>query len=161
MHNIPFLVISHAVLASVALVLGPVSLFRRRKGDILHRALGYVWVAAMCYVSVSSFWIRTLNNGRLSWIHILSVVMLLSIAGGLISARLHQRQTHRGFMIGSYLGLWGAFVPAALAPGRLIPRLAENAPGKILVAVIVVLVLTLALFTISQSVAKWIDRRGT
>jgi len=122
------LIAAHAFCATVALIVGAFNLLRRRKGDLLHRIAGWSWTAAMIFVSVSSFWIRTFNPGRLSPIHILSVITLVSLAGAIWSAARHNIASHRGFMLGSYFGLLGALVAAVAVPGRMIPPLAVHDP---------------------------------
>ena len=72
------LVATHAFAATVALVLGGVQLFLPTKGDRLHRHTGRVWVGLMVYVAVTSFWIRDIRAGQLSWLHVLSVVTLVT-----------------------------------------------------------------------------------
>lgn len=132
MYGMTPIIAVHAVVATAGLVLGTVNVFRRRRGDALHRIIGYFWVASMMFVAVSSFWIRSLNHGHFSLIHILSVVMIVSLAGGVIAARRHDRRTHRGFMLGAYTGLCGAFIAAVAIPHRLIPELAFRHPLDII-----------------------------
>ena len=68
----------HLVSALLALGLGTTNLVLA-KGTRRHRAVGAVWIAAMLCVTVSSFWIRELNPGALSWIHGLTVWTLFSM----------------------------------------------------------------------------------
>ena len=68
----------HLVSALLALGLGTANLVLA-KGTPRHRAVGAVWIAAMLCVTVSSFWIRELNPGALSWIHGLTVWTLFSM----------------------------------------------------------------------------------
>lgn len=108
----------HLVLALVALLLGLVMLLRE-KGTRSHRALGRVWVGAMLVVAITSFWIRDINDGGMSAIHLLSLWTLVALAVALWAIRTRRRNTHRGFMIGTYLGLVGAGT-GTLLPGRII-----------------------------------------
>lgn len=108
----------HLVLALVALLLGLVMLLRE-KGTRSHRALGRVWVGAMLVVAITSFWIRDINDGGMSAIHLLSLWTLVALAVALWAIRTRRRNTHRGFMIGTYLGLVGAGI-GTLLPGRII-----------------------------------------
>ena len=102
--------------AALALVLGAIVLLRT-KGDAPHRLLGRLWVALMLVVSLTSFGIT--RAGQFSWIHGLSLVTLLALAGAIRSIRRGNRRGHRRFMLGACLGLVGAFA-GALAPGRLL-----------------------------------------
>lgn len=122
------LVAAHAATAVLALGLGGYALLRRRKGDTVHRLVGWAWVLGMTFVATSSFAIRDLRDGRFSVLHVLSVVTLVSLALGVRAARRHQVQAHRGNMLGSYLGLTGAFVGAVAVPDRLVPTFVVTQP---------------------------------
>lgn len=101
--NIPGNVWLHICTIGVALGLTPVMLFRRR-GDRLHRQLGYIWVAAMGLTALISFDIRLVNRGGFSPIHILSVWTLIQVPIIVWTARTHQVKRHRGAVRGMVLG---------------------------------------------------------
>lgn len=119
-------VVSHAVAASVALLLGAVNLTRRRKGDHLHRSAGRVWVVAMYWVIISSFAIHQLSPGHFTIFHALSVLTFTTLTVGLWAAVRGRIDTHRGMMTGSYFGLLGAFIGAVAVPSRDVPQLAVH-----------------------------------
>jgi uncharacterized membrane protein len=109
-------IIGHTLLAASALPLGAM-LLAGPKGTRVHRIAGWCWVIIMAGVAGVSFFIRT--NGW-SWIHLLSIFTLFTLVSGVRYARTHQRQAHRGNMIGLYAGaliIAGLFT---LLPGRLI-----------------------------------------
>ena len=108
----------HLVLALAALPLGLIVLLRE-KGTRSHRALGRVWVGTTLVVAISSFWIRDIDEGSMSAIHLLSLWTLVALAVALWAIRTGRRSTHRGFMIGTYLGLVGAGI-GTLLPGRIV-----------------------------------------
>ena len=112
----------HLAAAAPAMAIGAVQYLRRPRGDGAHRVLGALWAAAMYAAAVSSFWIRGLNGAAPSWIHALSVLVLVSVTMALWHAHRRNAQAHRGWAVGAYLGLLGAFA-GALAPGRLLPDL--------------------------------------
>ena len=114
----------HAIAATYVLVLGPLQILRRRR-DLAHRIVGASWVAAMVTVCVSSFWIAP---DGFSWLHALAIWTLLCMVFAIAGIRARSVPTHRGFMIGSYLGTLTAFAFAALIPARLIPRLLTSQP---------------------------------
>lgn len=122
------LIATHAAAASVALLLGGHLLLRRRKGDLLHRRVGLVWVAAMYFTVVSSFWIRELHPGSFSWIHGLSLFTFCTLSVGVWAALTGRARLHRSFVTGSYLGLVGAFFGAVAVPQREIPQLLVSSP---------------------------------
>jgi uncharacterized membrane protein len=111
----------HLTAAVAALITGGVVL-ARRKGTVLHKALGRVGVALMAVVAISSFWIFGLRHGAgPSWIHALSVWTLISLVCAIYFIRRGNVRAHKGFMIGTFLGLAGAGL-GALAPGRALYR---------------------------------------
>ena len=126
------LIALHAVGATVALILGGYLVFRRRKGDLLHRRLGRFWMADMYCVAFSSFGIKRLTPGHFSWIHGLSAWTVLSLTMAIWAARTHRIQAHRGWVVGTYLGLVGAGLAAVAFPVRLLPQTAIHRPTWLL-----------------------------
>jgi uncharacterized membrane protein len=116
------LIVLHVTFALAALALGSVVLVRR-KGTASHKMLGRVWASLMAAVALSSFWIFEIRQGAgPSIIHLLSVWTLISLACAIYFVRRGNVRAHRGFMIGTFLGLAGAGA-GALAPGRALYRL--------------------------------------
>ena len=76
----------------------------------------------MTYVTVSSFWIRELNHGDFSWIHILTVWTIFCMVVAVVSIRRGRVRTHAAFMTGTMIGalIAGGF---AMMPGRFISEL--------------------------------------
>ena len=73
----------HIASALLALLLGPIALYRTRR-DSLHRWTGYLWVGAMFTVALSSFWIHHFGViGPFSPIHLLAVLTLWSLVDGM------------------------------------------------------------------------------
>lgn len=100
-----------------ALLIGAIQL-AAPKGTRLHKTFGWLWVAAMAIAAVSSFWILGFNKaGGFSVIHLLSAWTLFSLAAAIWFIRRGNVRAHKGFMVGTFLGLVGAGL-GALAPGR-------------------------------------------
>jgi uncharacterized membrane protein len=117
--EIPPIVWAHLVTIMVALVLTPVMLLRRR-GDRLHRRLGWLWCAAMAFTAAASFGIADINQGRFSPIHLLSAFTLLQVPVIAWSARAHKVARHRAAvraMVAGALIIAGFFT---FPPGRLL-----------------------------------------
>ena len=112
------MILSHLFLALIALVIGAINLFSK-KGTHKHKIIGWFWIVFMSYVSISSFWIKELNEGQYSWIHLLSIWTLFSLIISIIAIKFGYIKTHRNFMIGTYIGLFIAGV-FTLLPGRFI-----------------------------------------
>ena len=119
----------HSVAAIAALLLGAFILWRR-KGTTWHRMGGRVWVALMLVVALSSFFISEIRQvGPFSWIHLLSLYTLGSLAVGLgvlfrkRLAPVERIAIHRATMQNLYAGallIAGGFT---FLPDRLIGRL--------------------------------------
>lgn len=107
----------HLAAVLPALPLGAYVLVRR-KGDALHRALGRLWAVLMLVAALSSFGLRGMM-GSFSWIHLLSVLVLVMIPRGILLARSGRIAAHRRVMSLTYLGLAVAAL-FTLLPGRLL-----------------------------------------
>lgn len=127
-HPWTLLIALHAAGATLAAVLGGFQLLRRRKGDLLHRRVGRIWMADMYWVCFSSFGIQRLDPGHFSWIHGLSLWTILSLTVAVVAARRGNIREHRQWVMGSYLGLLAAGVAAVAFPRRLVPQTAMHAP---------------------------------
>lgn len=117
--EVPAIVWLHIATIGTALVLTPVMLLRRR-GDRAHRRLGYVWVLAMAATAVASLFVKVINPGHFSWIHILSVWTLIQLPLIVWHAREHRHAKHRRsviFMTTGALVIAGVFT---FPPGRLL-----------------------------------------
>ena len=109
--DVPAVVWGHIATILVALALTPLMLLRRR-GDRLHRRLGYVWAGAMALTALLTFGIRGINDGAFSPIHVLSAFTLLMVPQIVIAARRHQHARHRTvvrFMVAGALLIAGFF----------------------------------------------------
>ena len=67
--NAPVYLQLHVATALIALCLGPVPLYRKRR-DIWHKAIGYLWMLGMVITAITSFWIREIMaDGSMSPVH--------------------------------------------------------------------------------------------
>jgi uncharacterized membrane protein len=113
----------HLVSVLTAFVIGTWMMVRP-KGTLPHKALGRIYVALMLVSAVSTFWIRGLGHGSFSFLHLLSIFVLLALPFAIVMARLGRVQAHRNTMIGVYIGgIWIAGL-LTLLPGRLLHRAA-------------------------------------
>ncbi len=119
----------HLVTVLVAFWIGTWLLIRP-KGTPLHKALGRIYVVMMLASAVSTFWIRGLGHGSLSFLHLLSAFVLLALPYAVVMARLGRVRAHRLTMIGVYLGgIWIAGL-LTLLPGRLLHRAVFGSGGR-------------------------------
>ncbi len=109
----------HAFAAMAAFALGVVQL-AAPKGTLPHRALGWIWVALMMVVALSSFWIHQIRLlGPWSPIHLISIFVLGMVPLAVWQAHRHRVSAHRRAMILTFTGalvIAGAFT---LLPGRI------------------------------------------
>lgn len=146
------LVATHAATAISCLLLGGYQLARRVKGDVPHRVTGRVWALGMLFVASSSFAIRDLRDGRLSLLHVLSAVTLVTVTLGVVAARRGNLAAHRANMRGSWFGLLGAVA----VPRREIPTFVVAEPLGALAALVG---LTVAVVVGSHAVDRAAGRR--
>ena len=112
---IPF----HAFAAMAAFALGLVQL-AAPKGTLPHRTLGWIWVALMAFVAVSSFWIRQIRLvGPWSPIHLLSIFTPIMLVVGVMAARGHNVRRHKITMISIFAGALLVAGLFTLVPGRI------------------------------------------
>jgi uncharacterized membrane protein len=109
----------HAFAAMAAFGLGIVQL-SAPKGTLPHRAVGWLWVALMASVAITSFWIHEVRMvGPFSPIHLLSIFVLIMLPRAVLNAHRHIVERHRKGMIGLFVG--GLVVAGAFTflPGRI------------------------------------------
>ncbi|WP_420434621.1 DUF2306 domain-containing protein [Hyphobacterium sp.] len=114
----PLIIQIHVAAALSALALGLVQLFAP-KGTIPHRTLGYVWAALMLATALTAIFIRQINDGQFSFIHIFVPLTLFGLFGMITHARALRTDKHRNTVLGLFIG--ALIVPGLFAfmPGRL------------------------------------------
>lgn len=123
--NFDYLALTYIHLATVVpcLLIGG-WLLLRRKGTPQHKRLGRVYATLMLATGAVTLAMPALVGptvlNHFGIIHLFSVLALVSIPVAVVAIRVGNVRTHRGTMLGLYLGgilIAGAF---ALAPGRLL-----------------------------------------
>jgi uncharacterized membrane protein len=87
----------HLAGVTLALLIG-VTLLVGVKGTTAHRVLGWTWVVAMMTAAVSSLFIRIINHGQFSFIHLLSGWTIVALPMGVPLARRHKVRLHARMM---------------------------------------------------------------
>ena len=109
----------HAIAAMIAIILGGVQL-SMKKGGVVHKRLGLIWVGLMLIVSFSSFFIHEIKLwGVYSPIHLLSLWTIFSVGLAIYFVRVGKIKRHKQVMVALYvfaLILTGFFT---LLPGRV------------------------------------------
>ena len=115
------IIAAHAIVATVAIVLGTFQVFRMVRGDRLHKAVGRTWGALMLFISITGLFIGGYHDGLGIFLHGLAIWTIISICCGVYFARKGDIRKHRGFMIGTYCGLLGAFIGVISVSTRRVP----------------------------------------
>lgn len=96
----------------------------KRKGSPLHRALGKVYMLLMLFTAIVTLFMNAEIGpqlfGHFGFIHLFSVLVLISVPSAYFAARSGNIKRHRSNMIGLYVGgilIAGSFT---FAPGRLL-----------------------------------------
>ena len=115
----PLAIQVHAFAAMFAFVAGAVQ-FALPKGTPLHRALGWLWVTTMALVAIGSFWVNTIRQfGPFSWIHLLSIYVLVLLVVAVRAARRGDIRAHRATMLGTFVGALVIAGGFTFYPGRI------------------------------------------
>ncbi|MDF7776331.1 DUF2306 domain-containing protein [Sphingomonas sp. AOB5] len=112
-----------AVIVHVATVIPAVPLglyvMLTRKGDARHRMLGKIWMLMMLVTALSAIFIRHINHGGFSFIHLFVPLTIVGMVRAIAAARAGRIDRHRRMLITLYLG--GLLIPGAFAflPSRI------------------------------------------
>jgi uncharacterized membrane protein len=107
------------LLAAISALLVALLILAGPKGTRAHRIFGWGWAVLMLTTALSSFFIRDIGDGKLSYIHILSGWVAFATPLGVWAARTRRVRLHQRLMTGLVLGglvIAGAFT---FVPGRL------------------------------------------
>ena len=111
-------VIIHLATVLPALPLG-LYLFLARKGGAGHRLLGRIWMALMAVTAIAALFIRHLNGGEFSPIHVASVVTLVGIPLAINAARRGRIAAHRAHLLAMFIGALLVSGLLSFLPGRI------------------------------------------
>ncbi|SFJ58982.1 DUF2306 domain-containing protein [Jannaschia pohangensis] len=120
--DLPIYLDIHILAAMLALVLGPVAIYPKRR-DRMHRLVGYVWLSAIVVTAVSSFWLQDFAIiGPLGPIHVFAFLALWGVWDGVRMARARNFAGHSETLRSLY---WNGLILAGLfvfLPGRRLNR---------------------------------------
>jgi uncharacterized membrane protein len=118
----PLAIKIHLATVVPAFVIGTWLIFFSTKGAWWHRRLGVVYLALMTVTAVAAFFIRSINPGKLSPIHLFIPLTFFGVFGALWHIRRGNIRGHRNAMLGLYIG--GLLIAGGLTllPGRLLHR---------------------------------------
>jgi uncharacterized membrane protein len=76
----------------------------RKRGDLPHRVLGWIWASALFLTAAISFDVRVINPGGFSYIHLLSILTIVQVPLIVFHARRHNWKKHRAAVRGMVAG---------------------------------------------------------
>lgn len=121
----------HVAFALVAIICGPIAIFRRRR-DRIHKVLGYTGVTGMAGLAGTGLLIESdfAVIGSYGPIHLLSLYTLFSLVVGVQAARQRQFARHEAWMKSLWFTAIGVTGLLTLLPGRVMNRIIFGEPSQ-------------------------------
>lgn len=88
------------------------------KGGRRHRTLGRIWLSMMAVTSIATIFIRNINDGQFSWIHLLTLLTFVAVPQAIITARQGKIESHKKHLRNFFIGALIIAGITAFAPGR-------------------------------------------
>ncbi|WP_409433158.1 DUF2306 domain-containing protein [Litorimonas sp. RW-G-Af-16] len=109
----------HLAAAMLALVLGTL-MWIRPKGTASHKFIGRSFIGLMVVTAITAIFIKNINQGQLSWIHIFVPVTLIAAFQAVYFIRKKDVRRHKRVVAGLFFG--ALLIPGifTLMPGRLL-----------------------------------------
>lgn len=104
-------------------------IFLTRKGGSRHKLLGKVWLALMLTTGVATIFIRNVNDGQFSWIHVFTLLTFIAVPQALLSARAGKIEKHRKHLRDFFIGALVIAGVTAFLPGRTMWQWAFGDPA--------------------------------
>ena len=79
-------------------------IFLSRKGGARHKLLGKIWLTLMGMTAIATLFIRNIEDGGFSWIHIFSVMTLFAIPKAILTARRGNIAEHKAHLLALFVG---------------------------------------------------------
>ena len=114
----PAIIQVHIAAAVISFLVGVV-LLTGVKGSGLHKKLGWTWVVAMAVTAITSFFIKELNPGQFSFVHLVAGYTVIAMPMAIAAIRRKNVASHRRTMTYTFVGgmlIAGLFT---FMPGRL------------------------------------------
>jgi uncharacterized membrane protein len=115
----PLTVKIHMATVIPAFFIGTWLIFFSTKGARFHRTLGVVYLTLMTVTAIDALFVRVIDPGRLSLIHLFVPLTLFGVLTTILALKRGNVAAHQRSMVGVYIGgllIAGAFT---FAPGRL------------------------------------------
>ena len=106
-----------------------------RKGGARHKLLGKIWLGLMFVTAIATVFIRNVNDGQFSWIHLFTLLTFISVPRAILSARQGRIEAHKKQLRNFFIGALVIAGLTAFAPGRTMWQWAFGTPSHQVVAV--------------------------
>ena len=100
-----------------------------RKGGARHKMLGKFWLALMIVTAISTIFIRNINDGQFSWIHLFTFLTFVAVPKAIITARQGKIEEHKKHLSTFFIGALVIAGLTAFAPGRTMWQWAFESPA--------------------------------
>jgi uncharacterized membrane protein len=110
----------HLATVLPAFAIGTWLIFFSTKGARWHRALGAAYLTLMTATAIATFFIRSINSGGFSLVHLFIPLTLFGVFAALWNVRRGDIKGHRNAMLGLYVGGLLIADGLTLLPSRLL-----------------------------------------
>jgi uncharacterized membrane protein len=118
----PLAIQIHLATVVPAFLIGTWQIFFSTKGSAMHRWLGAAYLVLMTVTAIAASFIRSVNPGGFSPVHLFIPLTLFSVVAALWYLRRGNIRGHRNAMLGLYVGGLVIAGTLTLLPGRLLHR---------------------------------------
>ena len=100
-----------------------------RKGGARHKLLGKIWLSLMFVTAIATIFVRNVNDGQFSWIHLFTLLTFFAVPKAIMTARAGRIDLHKRHLRNFFLGALIIAGLTAFAPGRTMWQWAFAAPA--------------------------------
>jgi len=118
----------HLVTVIPAIPLGTYVILSR-KGGARHKLLGKIWLSLMFVTAIATIFIRNVNDGQFSWIHLFTLLTFIAVPRAILSARQGRIEQHKKHLRNFFIGALVIAGLTAFAPGRTMWQWAFGHPA--------------------------------
>jgi len=118
----PLAIQIHLATVVPAFLIGTWQIFFSTKGSAMHQWLGAAYLVLMTVTAIAASFIRSINPGGFSPVHLFIPLTLFSVVAALWYLRRGNIRRHRNAMLGLYVGGLVIAGTLTLLPGRLLHR---------------------------------------
>lgn len=119
---------THLITVVPAIPLGTYVILSR-KGGARHKLLGKIWLSLMFVTAIATVFIRNVNHGQFSWIHLFTLLTFVAVPRAILSARQGNIAAHKNHLRNFFIGALVIAGLTAFAPGRTMWQWAFGHPA--------------------------------